>query len=154
MQTFYVIIKKECLSLYEKKGDLYERVYLGGNSEYYYNVNSAVENIKHLLEMIVEEYNLDTIAEVNLIAIENEDEIISSVVLNAFGAIIKKKISITKLMSYIIDNLKRDEKLHISEYGVNYDGKKYIPDKQGVNKEEFSLLAYTLSDDMLMKFVG
>lgn len=154
MQTFYVIIKKNHLSIYEKNGNSYEKVYLGGNPEFAYSVNSAKDCTKRFFDMIVEEYNLDTIGEVDFIVIDNEDDIISNAILEAFGENVKKRIDIEKLMSEVSSGIGRDKKLRIFEYGINYDGKKYLVKNEEVVKEEFSLLSYTLTDDMLMKFVG
>ena len=50
--------------------------------------------------------------------------------------------------------MERDKNLHIFEYGINYDDKQYLVKNENVVKNEFSLLSYTLTDDMLMKFVG
>ena len=154
MQTFYVIIKKDYLLIYEKKGDVYERVYLEGKLEYAYSVNSAAKDCARCLNTIVNEYNLDTMGEIDLIVIDNEDEIIANAMSDAFGENVKKRIKIEKLMSEVSANIGRDKKLRISEYGINYDGKKYLVRDGKVEKEEFSLLSYTLTDDMLMKFVG
>ena len=153
MQTFYVIIKKDYLLIYEKKGNLYERVYLEGKPEYAYNVNSAKDYAKKCLDTIVNEYNLDTMGEIDLIVIDNEDEIIANAMSDAFGKNVKERIKIEKLMSEVSAGIGRDKKLRISEYGINYDGKKYLVRDGKVVKEEFSLLSYTLTDDMLMKFV-
>lgn len=152
MQTFYVIIKKSNLLIYEKNGTSYEKVYLGGNPEYTYSVNSTKDYVKKFFNMIIEEYNLDTIGEIEFIVIDNEDDIISNAILEAFGENIKTHIDIEKLMLEISSSIGRDKKLHISEYGINYDGKKYLVKNKKIVKEDFSLLSYTLTDDMLMKF--
>lgn len=154
MQTFYVVIKKDFLSIYEKNGSTYKKVYLGGNPEYSYSVNSAKDYVNLFFEKIKEEYNLDTIGEIDFIVIDNEDVIISNAMLGAFGQSVKKRISIDHLMADVLDSIGRDKKLCISEYGINFDGKKYFFKDKQVVKEEFSLLAYTLTDDKLVKFVG
>lgn len=154
MLTFYVIIKKECLSTFGKNGSSYEKVYLGGNPEFSYSLNSAKDYVSRFFDMIIEEYNLDTIGEIDFVIIDNEDEIISNAMIDAFGDSVKKRISVENLMVEVSAGIGRDKKLHISEYGINFDGKKYlIKDKKAV-KEEFNLLAYTLSDEMLVKFLG
>ncbi len=154
MQTFYIIIKKEYLTIYEKNGNTYERVYLGGNPEYAYCVNSAKDYADRCFEMLMEEYNLDTIGEMDLIVIDNEDDIISDAMLEAFGDNVKQRISVEKLILEILGRLGRDKKLRIPDYGINFDGKKYFIKDKKVVKEEFSLLSYTLKDEMLMKFIG
>ena len=57
-------------------------------------------------------------------------------------------------MLKVSSSLERDKNLHIFEYGINYDDKQYLVKNENVVKNEFSLLSYTLTDDMLMKFVG
>lgn len=153
MQTFYVLIKKNFLSIYEKNGNAYEKVYLGGNPDFSYSVSSAKECADRFLKMILDEYNLNTMGEIDFVVIDNEDEILSDVMLRAFGQSVKKRISIEGLIGEVLSNIGRDKKLQISEYGINFDGKKYLVKGKQVVKEEFSLLAYTLSDDMLIKFV-
>ena len=154
MQTFYVIIKKEYMSIYEKKGSSYEKVYLGGNPEYAYSVNNAKEHANRFLEMIVEEYNLDTVGEIDFVVIDNEDEVISNAMLEAFGQSVKNRINIEKLILEVATSMGRDKKLRIFQYGINYDGKRYLIKDKSVVKEEFCLLSYTLTDDMLVKFIG
>ena len=58
VQTFYVIIKKNYLSIYEKNQKSYERVYLRANSEFAYSVNSA----KDYIEKIFPDKNIRYIA--------------------------------------------------------------------------------------------
>jgi hypothetical protein len=153
VQEFYIIIKKESLLVYEKKGNGYERIYLGGNPEYLYSLNNPSKSIEKFLALIAEEYNLDSIAEVNFNIIDNEDKIVSSTVLEKFGVYVKTCIHIEILMIDILNSLARDAKLRILEYGINYDNKNYIKKDNGINKREYSLLAYKLIDDKLIKYV-
>lgn len=148
-----MIIKKDCLSLYEKNDNEYEKVYFEGNPEYSYSINSAKESVERFLNMLLGEYNLDTMGEIDFVVIDNEDEIVSEVMLGEFAQSVKKRINIMELMSKILDSIGRDKKLHISDYGINYDGKRYIFNNQKIVKEEFSLLAYTLNDNMLINFI-
>lgn len=154
MQTFYLIVKKDCLSLFEKNGNTYERVYLGGNPEFYYSINSAKENIDKFMKMIIEEYNLDSISEIDLMVINNEEKIVSDVVTKVLGESVRKTVQIDLLMKDILQKLNRDKELLISEYGVNFDGKNYLLQDGEIKKEEFSLLGHTLSDELLMRYVG
>lgn len=154
MQTFYVIIKKEYLSIYDKIDNSFTRVYLDGNPEYSYSVNSAKDYVNRLVDMIIDENNLDSEGEIDFVVIDNEDEIISKALLNAFGESVKKIIDVEALMADISNKICSDKKLHIPEYGINFDGKKYLVKDNKLVKEEFSLLSYNLTDDMLMKSIG
>ena len=59
MQTFYLLIGKSNLYVYEKKDNTYERLYIEGNPEYAYDLNSAKTSIEQLMDELVNEYNLD-----------------------------------------------------------------------------------------------
>lgn len=154
MQTFYIIIKKDYLSFFEKNGNSYERVYLGGNPEFEYSLNSVNDNSERLCTMIVEEYNLDTIAEMDFVVINNENNFISEVMTKALNQNIKEIISIDSLIKTAMINLSRDQKLYIQKYGIHFDGKSYFLRDSNLYKEEFSLVSYGLKDDMLMKFLS
>lgn len=154
MQTFYVVVKKRVLVVYEKKNNSFERVYIGGNPDYSYSVNCSKEHISRLINSLVEEYNLDSIGELDFVVIENEDSIISASVLGAFGQSISNVVKIEDLINKVSKNLGRDQKLHISEYGINYDEKRYLVRGNELLKEDFCLLSYSLSEDMLMRFIG
>lgn len=154
MQTVYVIIKKEYLALYEKNGNSFEQIYLNGNPEYSYSLNSAKDGMDKMLIMLAEQYNLDSIGEIDLIVIDNEDKITSETILRALGNSVTKKIPVEQVIQNAVERLNRDKKLHILKYGVNYDGRKYGLSEGKITQSPFSLLAYTVSDDMLMRYVG
>lgn len=153
MQTFYVIIKKGHLLIYEKNKNAYETVYLGGNAEYSYSINRVYSNIDSFLNTIVEEYNLDAIEDINLIVIDNENSFISNEIISALGERVKRRINIEKLVFDVLQVFEKDKKIHITEYGINYDGKKYSLHESNLVKEEFNLLSYSLKDDELMKLL-
>lgn len=154
MQTIYLIIGKDKLCLYEKNSNSFERLYIEGNPDYIYDINNAKSGIKSLMDSLVDEYNLDTMAEIDFIVIDNEDKIVSEVMGNVLGEYVSKKYSIDSLMKDIINKLSRDKKLLISEYGINFDGKNYQVADGKVKKAGFSLLGYTLQEDDLMKYLG
>lgn len=151
MQEFYVIIKKDFLFLYERNDASYERVYLEGNDKYAYEINRIEEGMNAFLSLICDEYNLDSTGEIDLIAILNEDKIISDAIVGVLGENIIEQIDIYQLLDNVLRRLERDKELYINQYGINYDGKNYVLDQEQLKKGEFSLLAYTVSEDMLMR---
>lgn len=154
MQTFYMILGKDTINVYEKENGSYERVYLEGNPGYSYDKNNAKECIEKLFSMLRNKYNMDSVGEIDFVVIDNEDKIVSEVMERALSAYIKSKIKIEDLIYKIFEKLDRDKKLHISEYGVNFDGKNYLCREKKIEKHEFSLLGYTVSDDELIKYVN
>lgn len=153
MQTIYLLIGKEKLYLYEKNANLFERLYIEGNPDYSYDINNVKYGIQQLMDNLVNEYNLDTKAEIDFIVIDNENEIISEVVEKIIGEYESKKYTIDSIIIKVFNKLSRDKKLLIEEYGINFDGKNYLLINGNLNKKEFSLLGYTLQEDNLMKYV-
>lgn len=114
--------------------------------------NCAKACTDKLLSILVNVYNLDSAGEIDLVMIDNEDKVVSEVIDKALSKHIKEKIQIDDLICRISQKLDRDENLHISEYGINFDGKNYLCKSSGVKKSEFYLLGYTVSADELLKY--
>lgn len=153
MQIFYLVIEKSSLSLFQKNSSCFDRLYIEGNAEYTYDLNSITENINRLLEILVNEFNLDSIGEIEFIIIDNENKLISEVMNKVLQNYIKKKYEIEKIMIHISSKLNLDKKLYISKYGINFDGKNYIINKNNIIKTDFNLLGYTITDEQLVKYI-
>ena len=153
MQTLYLVIEKSTLSLFQKNSTHYERLYIEGNSEYVYDLNSANESINKLFKILVNEFNLNSIAEIDFIVIDNEDKVISEVVNKTLQKYIKEKYEIKKIMKHISQKLSRDKNMYILEYGINFDGKNYILSKNNIIKMDFSLLGYTITNEQLVEYI-
>lgn len=153
MQTFYLLIGKSNLYVYEKKDNTYERLYIEGNPEYAYDLNSAKTSIEQLMDELVNEYNLDTKAEIDFIVVDNEDRIVSEVMQKVLGEYQSKVYEIDFLMKLVAGKLQRDSKMMIDKFGINFDGKNYLLSDGGIVKNDFNLLGYTLNEDDLMKYI-
>jgi hypothetical protein len=148
-----MIIGKDKLYLYEKDNGAFERVYIEGNPEYSYNINSSKSHIERLMDYLKNEYNMDTTAKIDFVIIDNEDTVISNVLKNILHDYTKEKYSVDDLMIKIFQKLKRDKKLLIPDYGINFDGKNYSVKNSVLEKKEFSLLGYTINQDELMGYI-
>ena len=153
MQTFYLLIGKSNLYVYEKKDNTYERLYIEGNPEYAYDLNSTKTSIEQLMDELVNEYNLDTKAEIDFIVVDNEDRIVSEVMQKVLGEYQSKVYEIDFLMKLVAGKLQRDSKMMIDKFGINFDGKNYLLSDGGIVKNDFNLLGYTLNEDDLMKYI-
>lgn len=151
MQTFYLVIEKSSLSLFSLNN--YERIPIEGNEQYTYDLNYSTNCINILLEILANEFNLDSIGEIDFIVINNEDKVISEVMNKALEKHIKKIYDIEKIVENLLYKLNRDKKLYIDKYGINFDGKSYIIQENKISKKEFNLLGYTITDEQLIKFV-
>lgn len=154
MQTFHLIVQKNKLILFEKSGDNFERIHVEGNPELAYDLNCVKEDVDKLLSFLKNEYNLDSVEEIDFVMIDNENKIISDILRKVLENHIKEIVNIEQLILEISQKLSTDPKLHILDYGINYDGINYLYQNGSVNKTDFSLLGYTLSADNLMKFMA
>ena len=151
MQKFYMIIGKNELFLYEKNENGYVRQFIEGNSEYSYKLNNAKNDVDRLIKSLVNEYNMETSAEIEFIVIDNENTIYSEIIEKALGEYVAKKNDLKQILTNIIKKLKRDNKLMIDELGINFDGKNYVMSNNKLIKNDYSLLGYTLHADDIMK---
>ncbi|MGG7175289.1 hypothetical protein ACQPV1_18475 [Clostridium neonatale] len=152
MQNFYMIIGKNELFLYEKNENGYVRQFIEGNSEYSYKLNNAKNDVDRLIKSLVNEYNMETSAEIEFVVIDNENTIYSEIIEKALGEYVAKKNDLKQILTNIIKKLKRDNKLMIDELGINFDGKNYVMSNNKLIKNDYSLLGYTLHADDIMKF--
>ena len=152
MQNFYMIIGKNELFLYEKNENGYVRQFIEGNSEYSYKLNNAKNDVDRLIKSLVNEYNMETSAEIEFVVIDNENTIYSETIEKALGEYVTKKNDLKQILTNIIKKLKRDNKLMIDELGINFDGKNYVMSNNKLIKNDYSLLGYTLQADDIMKF--
>lgn len=153
MQKIYMLIGREKLFLYEKEGDRYIPQYIEGSLGYGYSISTAKQDIKKLLNILTDEYSLNTEAELEFVVLENENDVYSRVIQDVLGDLVVQELELGRLLYKIISNLQKDEKLHIEEFGVNFDGKNYIEKKSKLFKRNFSLLGYTVGEDEFMKFI-
>lgn len=154
MQLLYLIIGKEKLFLYEKDNGHVERQHIQGNPYFSYDINNAKYDIKKMLHLLVDEYNLDTVAELEFIILENIDKTITNIVEELLSEYIVKKIDINEAILDVMKILNKDKKLYIDLFGINYDGISFRLEKNKLKKYGFNLLSYTLNEDNLIKFIA
>lgn len=153
MQTFYMIIEKGKIYLYDKSEKNIEKLYIEGNPEYLYEVNDALKDTTRLMEALVNEYNLSSTAEIEFVVVDNEDHVISEVFEKVLSGYVRKKYPILPLLLNVSQKLGREKKLMIDEYGINYDTMNYRIINGKLSKFSFSLLGYTLQADELIKYI-
>lgn len=153
MQTFYMVVQKGKVNLYVREGSRLVGQYINGNPEFCYKLNHAAGDMQRLFQSLVDEYNLDSVAELEIIMIENEDAVCSQVVGQALGEYVVERKGIGEAISKAWKRLVKDKKLMVQEYGINFDGKNYKIESERVKKSGFSLLGYTLDPGSLMKYI-
>lgn len=154
MQTFYMITGRSCLTLYEREGASYKRVYLNGNPEFQYDINHMQKYAEQLFSILSDQYSLSSDQEISLTVIDSEDSVVSEIVNRELGRHIVKKLPPEQVLRAAAQTMCGDAELPIDEYGINYDGKNYLFTDNGAKKREFSLLGYTIDADALIQFAG
>lgn len=154
MQMFYVIIGRDKLYLYEKKGEEYSRQYIAGNPEFHYQINNVKQDVEKMMDILVEEYNLENRSELSFFLIGNSDPFITETVSRALEGYIAGLHELSRSLAEIIKRFSEDEKLLVKEFGINFDGVNYCLVNGEIKGTDYSLLGYTLQTDDLIGFVG
>lgn len=97
--------------------------------------------------------NLDNENEIELIIIENSDRVRNTNVKLALKNYIKETIQLDTLLLRLIHDLLKNKSLYIDEFGINYDEDCYIMRSNTLERSNYSLLAYTVNQNMLMNYV-
>lgn len=123
---------------------------------------NIVRNIKfqrsHLPEIIaqmkhdfVEGFNLPSDDALKFHLIENENEVLNSIVKQELGKQLFSSVTIDSVLQPVIRRLSENSLMKLNEYGVNYDGKNYVLTGGKLQKAPFSLLGYTTKDEEIVQ---
>lgn len=152
MQIFYLLVNSGSLCLFEKNYSQFERVFLEGNSEYSLLEGTIKDNIEKMIELLLDEYNLDSVDEVRFMVIGQKNNHFNEI-LRVLDQNVQRVFDIEEMSKKVIDNLiERDVKL-IKEYGFNFGEYNYKLATKGIEITEFNLLAFTVNQDELLEFI-
>lgn len=118
-----------------------------------YHRSHLTEKIKQIKDELVQGFNLLDDKELSFILIGNDDSVLTEQVASALGS--QLSISPLSLESFLIpyiDHLNEEPSLYINEFGVNFDGNNFLPQKGMLKKSEFNLFGYTVQNDQFMRF--
>lgn len=152
MQRFLMIIGKNRLNIYVKKGEHFDKKYFDGDPEFRYDHNASKKDVDKLCELLVKQFSLSTPAELEFDIIENEDAVYTNAITKHLQYIASRK-AVEDFMKEIIQKLSRDQNLLIKDFGVNFDGKNYELKSGSIKKRDFFLLGYTIEEDDFVKFI-
>lgn len=150
---FYVVIGKGSFFLYRKDNKKFEPEYIDGNPYYRYILHEIKASVKQMLITLADINNLDNENEIELVIIENSDRVRNTNVKLALKNYIKETIQLDTLLLRLIHDLLKDKSLYIDEFGINYDEDCYIMRSNTLERSNYSLLAYTVNQNMLMNYV-
>ena len=153
MVSFRLLLTQGKFYVYREKDGTFEQEYIDGNPWMEYDSHQIVENLHQLLTALKNNHNLDETDPLRINLIGCADEIRNQQV--------KKNLKnlgdytpLLSLLPKIMRTLSDDATLHITDFGINYDGLSYVMREGDLEQNDFQLLAYTVSVDQLMKHVG
>lgn len=150
---FFVIIGNSALYTYERDGQQFKPQYIEGSDSYTISSANPGEDVKSYMEILANEKNLGTIAKLEFEMLEGADLNANTTIINAFGDNVIKVYKLEESLKVILKKLKRDKKLMIETYGINYEGYSYIFRNNDVCRGNFDLLAYTIHCDDVIELM-
>lgn len=150
---FFIIIGRNALYTYERDGQRFEPQFIEGSETYTLNSTNIPEDVNSYMEILANEKNLGTIAKLEFEVLEGAEDNLNAVVINALEEHIIKKYSLKNTLMTVIKKLQRDKKLMIEIYGINYEGYSYKLKNNGLEKDNFDLLAYTIHSSDLVNLM-
>ncbi len=150
---FFMIIGKDDLYVYEKEGSQYKKQFIEGNPSFSYELSNIQEDIKEFLELLANEKNLGEKTKLEFDVLENENKVYTNAVIKSLQGCVSQRIDSSEIIKMVFNELKKDKKLQIEQYGINYDGVSYKMENQKLIKGEFDLLAYTICADNIGDFL-
>lgn len=150
---FYVVIGKGAFFLYRRAGKTFEPEYIDGNPYYRYILHDIKSSAKQMIAALVDNNNLENEEEIELIIIENSDRVRNTNVERTLKKFIKETIPVDKVLVRVMNDLAKDKKLYIDEFGINYDEECYVVRCNVLERGNYSLLAYSVNQDMLINYV-
>lgn len=150
---FYVVIGKGAFFVYRKEDKKFEPEYIDGNPYYRYILHEIKSSAKQMLAALADINNLENENEIELAIIENSDRVRNVNVKLALENNVKEVIKLDTVLFRVIHDLLKDKSLYIDEFGVNYDEESYVMRSNALERSNYSLLAYTINQDILMNYV-
>lgn len=150
---FFLIIEKNSLCIYENNNGKYEKQFIEGNDHYPYNLEQIQEDIGLFLDILADEKNLGTKAKLGFDVLENKDLVVTNSVMEVLGEYTEERYRLEDTIMKILEKLSKDTKLHIQDYGINYDGTCYKEQDAKLLTGPFDLLAYTIHGDDIVELL-
>ena len=147
--TFLLFVGKREVHVFDINNN-YKRIYINGKKSFDYEITKAEIYFGTLLSFLKEEYSLSSEAEVQFIILTNPEKGINDIVQRLLKKHIVSKYNVDEIMSNTIKILSNNKESMVDLYGINFDGNCYKLVNNKLFIGEFSLLAYTLNDELLL----
>lgn len=147
-------IRGNNVSFYQKQGQ-YELMTLDGLNVF--ACSDITQDVPVLLERFADKLNLESAASISAIVHSIDGSAIIQKVINS----IREKTSCSncaeldylRAISNVISDLKSEESLEVDYFGINYGAKNYKAVNGVIQDGPFNLLAFTVSDRLLVEHI-
>ena len=145
---FFLVVGKNKFYIYTRsEGGQLVPEYIDGNPFWEYTPHAIKSDLKKLMNALADGNNLDDINEIKFSVVKNADRVRNVNVISALTDYLQDEISLEEILQTAIKKLSDNPALHIAEFGVNYDGDSYVLKNGNLEKNSYSLLAYTISQE-------
>ena len=149
MTKIYLVICKNKFYVYDEAR---KPIQIDGKPFFEYDRNKIREATLRLTTELVDMNKLPSESELKFFVVENSDATLNEGFMKVRGDLVAKKFSLDGLLRTTIRELSANPKLHVGEFGVNYDGDCYRPADDSLTRSDFSLLALSIEPEALLKF--
>ena len=149
---FLMFIGKDNFKVFDLENRC-ERVLFRGRDYFSFELTKIQIAIEELFDILKNDFNINNDNNIYFHVLENNDELINKVVFEAMDGHIRNRHKLQGAMVSVMAELSQIEgdKLMIKKYGINYDDKCFKFNNNAFLKRDFSLLAYTISEDILIE---
>ncbi len=118
-----------------------------------YQQSHLQEKLRQLKKEILDSYNLGE-SDLAFVLIANEDALLTKATEDALGNALVQTLPLESTLQQYMNDLKGDATLLVDQFGINFDDKSYLLKRNDLEKNDFSLLAYTVNyGDFMGKFI-
>lgn len=142
---FLLVVCEKGFCTFERNGGKWTILFVEGNELFPIDGGRVKDCCESYMAALANEKNLSNKNMLEFDVLECSDKILYKKVLNALNGLVKKTYDLNSTMRYVIEKLSADTSLRIKEFGVNYDGFSYMVQNGELFKNEFNLLAFSIS---------
>ena len=148
---FLMFIGKDKFIIFDLENQC-ERVIFKGRDYFSFEITKIQISIAEMFGILKNDFNINNDNNIYFHVLENEDALINNIILDCLQGHIRNKHKLQGTMVSAINELSKleNDKLMIGKYGINYDGKCYKIINNTFIKKDFSLLAYTINEELLI----
>lgn len=141
---FLIVMGNQSIDTYDHDEKGIKPRFIEGSPSYPISLGNVAADMGRYMEALRNELNMDSTSDLEFDILEGPDRGLNEMVEAAIKGHVRKVYTLKDTLKTVIRKLSGDDRLMITSYGVNYGGKSYVPEGDGLREGEFDLLAYTI----------